>query len=52
MKNIKELNNSNRIIIRIDNSLEKYKSIPVFQDKLDDANVVLKKVGLPDVKGK
>ena len=36
-------------MIRIDNSLEKYKSMPIFQDKVNEANEVLRKVGLPKV---
>ena len=34
-------------IIRIDNSLEKYKTMPIFQEKVDKANEVLRTVGLP-----
>ena len=33
--------------VRIDNSLEKYNDMPIFQEKLNKANEVLKKVGLP-----
>ena len=47
MKTIKELNNKKLPIVRIDNSLEKYKNMPIFQDKVDKANEVLKSVGLP-----
>lgn len=50
MKTIKELNKKKVPIIRIDNSLEKYKSIPVFQEKVDMANEVLRTVGLPKVR--
>jgi hypothetical protein len=39
-------------MIRIDNSLEKYKSMPIFQDKVNEANEVLRKVGLPKVTSK
>jgi hypothetical protein len=47
MKTIKELNKKNVPIVRIDNSLEKYKSMPIFQEKVDMANEVLRTVGLP-----
>ncbi len=47
MKTIKELNEKKIPIIRIDNSLEKYKNMPVFQDKVDKANEVLRTVGPP-----
>lgn len=45
--NIKELNKKKVPIIRIDNSLEKFKDIPVFQEKVDKANVMLRTIGLP-----
>ena len=47
MKTIKELNDKKIPIVRIDNSLEKYKKMPIFQDKVDKANDMLKTVGLP-----
>jgi len=47
MKTIKELNNKKVPIARIDNSLEKYKNMPIFQEKLDLANEVLRTVGPP-----
>jgi hypothetical protein len=47
MKTIKELNDKKIPIVRIDNSLEKYKAMPIFQDKVDKANEVLRTVGLP-----
>jgi len=34
-------------IVRIDNSLEKYIKMPIFQEKLDLANEVLRTVGPP-----
>ena len=43
----KELNNKNVQILRIDNSLEKYKNMPIFQEKLDLANEVLRTIGPP-----
>ena len=49
MKSIKELNEKNIPIIRIDNSLKKYKNMPIFQDKVDSANEVLRTVGLPKI---
>ncbi len=47
MKTIQELNEKKIPIVRIDNSLEKYKYIPLFQNKVDKANEMLKTVGLP-----
>ena len=47
MKTIKELNDKKIPIVRIDNTLEKYKTMPVFQDKVDKANEMLRTVGLP-----
>ena len=47
---INKLNKSKLPIVRIDKSLEKYKDQPLFQDKLDKANEVLRTVGLPKQK--
>lgn len=47
MKTIKELNEKAIPIIRIDNSLEKCKTMPLFQEKVDRANEVLRTIGLP-----
>jgi hypothetical protein len=47
MKTIQELNEKMIPIIIIDNSLEKYKSMPIFQDKVDKANEMLRTIGLP-----
>lgn len=47
MRTIKEINKRKIPIVRIDNSLEKYKALPIFQDKVDMANEVLRTVGLP-----
>jgi hypothetical protein len=44
---VKELNKSNLPLVRIDNSLEKYKDKVLFKDKLDMANEMLKTTGLP-----
>ena len=48
--NIKDLNKKKTPVVRIDNSLEKYKKLPVFQKKVDQANDMLRKVGLPKEK--
>lgn len=50
MKTIKELNEKKIPIIRINKSLEKYKDMPIFQDKVDKANEVLRTVGIPESK--
>lgn len=50
MKTIKELNDRKTPIVTIDNSLEKYKNSPLFQDKIDKANEMVKRVGLPKPK--
>jgi hypothetical protein len=52
MKTIEELNKRKLPIIRIDNSLEKYKNLPIFQDKVDKANEMLRTIGLPKMKEK
>jgi hypothetical protein len=52
MKTIKELNEKKVPIVRIDNSLEKYKTMPIFQEKVDQANEVLRTVGLPKLYSK
>lgn len=43
----KDLNNQKTPVVSIDNSLKKFIELPVFQEKLDKANEVLEKVGLP-----
>jgi len=50
--NIKELNKRKTPVVIIDNSLVKYKELPVFQDKVDKANEMLRTVGLPKNKRK
>ena len=50
MKTIKELNEKKIPVVRIDSSLEKYKSMPLFQNKVDKANEMLKTIGLPKMK--
>ena len=52
MKTIKELNEKKVPIVRIDNSLEKYKTMPIFQAKVDKANEMLRTIGLPKVSTK
>ena len=42
MKTIKELNEKKIPIVRIDNSLEKYKAMPIFQNKVDICFVLRK----------
>ncbi|HEY5326726.1 MAG TPA: hypothetical protein VIJ27_06980 [Mucilaginibacter sp.] len=50
--NIEELNKRKTPVVLIDNSLKKYKDLPVFQDKVDKANEMLRRVGLPKVESK
>ena len=50
--NIKQLNKNKVPIVRIDNSLEKFLHIPLFQDKVDKANEMLRTVGFPKTKAK
>lgn len=47
MKTIKELNERKIPIVTIDNSLEQYRDKPLFQDKVDKANEIIRRVGLP-----
>lgn len=47
MKTIQELNDKKIPIVRINNGLKKYKSMPIFQEKVDKANEMLKTTGLP-----
>ena len=49
---IQELNESKIPIVRINNSLKKYKTTPVFQEKIEKANEMLRTIGLskPEVK--
>ncbi len=48
--NINDLNKKKVPIVRIDPSLSKFKKMPLFQDKVDKANEMLKTVGLPKIK--
>jgi len=45
--NIEELNKRKTPVVVIDDSLEKYKDLPLFQEKVDKANEMLRTVGLP-----
>jgi len=45
--NNKKKNRTKSPVVRIDNSLEKYKDKVLFGDKLEKANKMLKNVGLP-----
>ncbi len=47
MKSINELNERKIPIVKIDKSLEKFKYMPLFEEKVEKANETLKKVGLP-----
>jgi len=42
-----DLNKGKSPIVRIDNTLEKYKDKVLFKEKLDKANEILKTTGLP-----
>ncbi len=44
---IGELNRRKAPVVTIDNSLKKYKEMPLFQNKVNKANEVLRTVGLP-----
>ena len=50
--NIKELNKSKVPIVIIDNTLEKYNNLPIFQEKLNQANAILKNVVIPEFKNR
>jgi hypothetical protein len=47
MKIIKEIKRRKIPIVSIDKSLNKYDDVVLFPDKLEKANEMLKKVGLP-----
>lgn len=49
MKTIQELNKRKIPIVRINNGLKKYKTMPIFQEKVDKANETLRTIGLPKV---
>ena len=48
--NARQLNKLKIPIVQIDNSLGKFKQLPIFQDKVDKANEILRTVGLPSKK--
>lgn len=50
MKTIDDLNKRKTPIVIIDKKLDKLKSEPLFQDKVDKANETLARVGLPKLK--
>ena len=47
MKIIKEIKKRKVPIVQIDTSLNKYKDVVLFPDKLEKANEMLRTVGLP-----
>ena len=47
MKVIKEIKERKIPIVRIDASLDKYDDITLFPEKLEKANEMLKRVGIP-----
>ena len=47
MITIEELNKRKIQIVKNDNSLKKFKEMPLFEDKIKKANETLKKVRLP-----
>jgi len=47
MRTITEIKNGKTPIVRVDNSLNKYDDKILFPDKLEKANEMLRKVGLP-----
>ena len=49
---IEELNKRKVPVVVIDNSLKEYKNLPIFQDKVDKANEMLRSIGLPKGKKK
>jgi hypothetical protein len=46
---IKSLNNSKIPIVKIDKKLERFRGKVLFREKLDQANSILNKVGLPEI---
>lgn len=52
MKTIQESNEIKIPIVRINNGLKKYKKMPIFQEKVDKANEMLRTVGLPKLAAK
>ena len=52
IKTIQELNERKIPIVRINNDLKKYKAMPIFQEKVDKANEMLRTIGLPKLVSK
>jgi hypothetical protein len=50
--NIDDLNKNKIPVVQIDNSLKEFLDVPLFQNKVDKANEMLRTVGLPKVKNK
>ena len=48
--NTKKSNIKKTSTVIIDKSLEKFKKLPLFQEKVDKANEILGRVGLPKTK--
>ena len=46
----KKIKKDNGPVVKIDKSLDKYLDMPLFQEKVDKANEVLNRVGLPKEK--
>ena len=49
MKKIDELNKKKVPIVRIDKSLNKYDDVVLLPEKVEEANKMLRKIGLPKV---
>jgi len=47
MRTVAEIKNRKAPIVRVDSSLDKYDDKILFPDKLEKANEMLRKVGLP-----
>ena len=47
MRTIAEIKNRKTPIVRVDSSLDKYDDKILFPDKLEKANEMLRKIGLP-----
>ncbi len=46
----KKSNSKKTPTVTIDKSLEKFKKLPLFQEKVDKANEIIGRVGVPDAK--
>jgi len=46
---LEDLNKSKVPIVKIDKKLERFRGKVLFPEKLEQANTILKKVGLPDL---